>query len=560
MSYELVQLDSIYQEDYLYTGAPPILTGAWHTGPLQYLFLRDNSSGSGSGSSPVPGHACCTTNSTVTPNGNIPGGDWRKLATSQAGGWRECAALCERAPPSGSSSEQCLGWVYDCCNNSKPGSAGCYLKRSVAAGIGTFSGDVAGCSAAGVRASPVRCCCAHGGGGGCCNASYSVPPVGMRSALALGPVGGGTLELRADGRLADWRLLNNQPPRGTKVSPETAALAVYIEDSHGRRHSSLLRTHAPEPGLPTVDSMQYFGSFPVSRLDILDRHLTQGFRMRRPLRLYGLSRFQMLDANASNVPAISFIIDIPPSNSTQAAAMFVLPAGLLGANTSVVEEDGRLIFSQTAPSDRQGQMVLSARGVDTQGAGVAVALSWEVADSVAALVASFGQRRGQLSNSSSSSGGLTSSDSSDSSDTTATAVSPDSTHGALAAKLPTANGSRTIILLTLSWNLPARMWSHSEIIGHAYSRRYGSAIAVAKEAETAAWVGASLRGASALQSLYSDNSLLPTWLKDALLNSVSALWKTGMWLQDGRYRCCDTVLCCVLCCAVTLCCAVIQGL
>ena len=45
-----------------------------------------------------------------------------------------------------------------------------------------------------------------------------------------------------------------------------------------------------------------------------------------------------------------------------------------------------------------------------------------------------------------------------------------------------------------------------------------------------------LQDAAALQSLHFNNSLLPPWLQDGLVNSVSALYKTGMWLADARYR------------------------
>ena len=138
----------------------------------------------------------CDANSTVTADGNIPGGDLRKI---EATSWGACAVACEAEP-------LCQGWTFDCCNNSRPGSTGCYIKSTVSA-MGTFRGDYSGCSSRGVATSPSACC-------GRDAVSYSVPPHGMRSAVALGPVGGGSLELRADGRLADWRLLNNQPPRG----------------------------------------------------------------------------------------------------------------------------------------------------------------------------------------------------------------------------------------------------------------------------------------------------------------------------------------------------------
>ena len=154
--YELVQLRSIYSEDYIYGGAQPVSTARWNVGPLHYLFRREGGPSGGS---------ACSANSTVTAGGNIPGGDLRKVAASS---WRACAAACE-------SVAGCAGWTFDCCNNSRPGSAGCYLKAAVS-GISAFHGDVAGCSARGVAAEASACCTSHVHS----NASYSVPPTGMR--------------------------------------------------------------------------------------------------------------------------------------------------------------------------------------------------------------------------------------------------------------------------------------------------------------------------------------------------------------------------------------------
>jgi hypothetical protein len=316
-SYELVQLQSIYSEGYLFGGAEAVATGPWNTEPLHYLFQRD---GGGDG---VP----CDANATVTANGNIPRGDLRTATGSAASSWSACAAACE-------ADSRCLGWTYDCCNNSFAGSAGCYLKSAVSS-IGSFHGDYAGCSARGVAESPSECCASptHP------NASYRVPPHGMRSAVSLGPVGGGSLELRADGRLADWRLLNNQPEGvGTKISAEGASFALHLgqADGGGHRHTTLLRTHSPEPNLPTVESMSYGGAFPASRLTIVDANITSQFAMNDPLRLFGVSAFKQQDPNASSIPSISFMVDVPPSNATEAAVMLSLPAELLGSGATVV--------------------------------------------------------------------------------------------------------------------------------------------------------------------------------------------------------------------------------
>eukprot|EP01047_Picozoa_sp_COSAG01_P041863 COSAG01_NODE_3621_length_5860_cov_4.719840_3_plen_581_part_00 len=75
---------------------------------------------------------------------------------------------------------------------------------------------------------------------------WAVPPTGMRSSVPLGALGGGSLELRADGALRDFRMLNNHPaalsPQGMKRDFEAAAFGLWI----GGR-GKLLRTQLPSP-------------------------------------------------------------------------------------------------------------------------------------------------------------------------------------------------------------------------------------------------------------------------------------------------------------------------
>lgn len=81
---------------------------------------------------------------------------------------------------------------------------------------------------------------------------WAVPPTGMRSAVPLGALGGGSLELRADGALRDWRLLNNHPaalnPQGMKQSFESAALGLWVGGPQSAGGTGrLLRTQLPSP-------------------------------------------------------------------------------------------------------------------------------------------------------------------------------------------------------------------------------------------------------------------------------------------------------------------------
>jgi Kef-type K+ transport system membrane component KefB len=47
---------------------------------------------------------------------------------------------------------------------------------------------------------------------------YAAPPAGMCSSVPLGALGGGSLELRADSALRDWRMLKNHPAKAIAVA------------------------------------------------------------------------------------------------------------------------------------------------------------------------------------------------------------------------------------------------------------------------------------------------------------------------------------------------------
>jgi hypothetical protein len=98
------------------------------------------------------------------------------------------------------------------------------------------------------------------------------PPLGMRSAVVLGGLGAGSVELRADGSLHDWNIFNNHPmnrtPFGRKVQLEEALFGVRVEGDGVSARTWALRTHAPGD-LPSIEQIEYSGSFPVSRLTVL---------------------------------------------------------------------------------------------------------------------------------------------------------------------------------------------------------------------------------------------------------------------------------------------------
>ena len=66
--------------------------------------------------------------------------------------------------------------------------------------------------------------------------ALQAPPSGMRSAVPLGGLGTGTVELRADGGLRDWLIFNNSPAGGgEKVQLEQAFFGVSVPGKPARR-------------------------------------------------------------------------------------------------------------------------------------------------------------------------------------------------------------------------------------------------------------------------------------------------------------------------------------
>jgi len=72
------------------------------------------------------------------------------------------------------------------------------------------------------------------------------PPVGMRSAVPLGGLGSGTVELRADGSFRDWNIFNNSPAGGTKIQRDEALFGIRIRPPDCRPLPRS-NTRAPSP-------------------------------------------------------------------------------------------------------------------------------------------------------------------------------------------------------------------------------------------------------------------------------------------------------------------------
>ena len=300
--YVLTSIPSIYNEGYLYFGAghdewTNLGSRKWRG--LDYLMLRNTS-----------GPAC---NSTLIGNNvDLPGNDLDSVPLSTHNASVEtCSAIC-------CATSGCKAFLYESIstvnfNKCVKGVPCCFLKsRTSKPRNKTVPGTtiVAGVVSA--------------------NSNLASPPSGMRSSVPLGPLGEGSVELRADGRLADWGTIFNNAPYtkdpswSKKIDVDDAAFAVWSSSG-----STLLRTHlgTDTHGLPVAQELRYSGAFPASRLTLNDSRVGVG------VRLDAYSQFQIHANHSPVAPIVYFSFTLSNEDAhhdTEAAVAFSIPSVVPG--------------------------------------------------------------------------------------------------------------------------------------------------------------------------------------------------------------------------------------
>jgi non-lysosomal glucosylceramidase len=322
------------------------------------------------------------------------------------------------------------------------------------------------------------------------------PPDGMRSAVPLGGLGSGTLELRADGSLCDWNIFNNSPAYGEKIQLAEALFGIRVRRGKGKQFVSTLRTRPPS-GLPAIQQIQYSGDFPVSRLRFTDP------RMQLSLQLYAYSEFKPFDADASATPAaiFTFLLQNSTQQTMSTSILFLLPNHIDGH--AEINDDGLTFW-------REGTLPLSG-SIAVRVAGERVKSESAAASDLNSLWEPFGAGE---------------------------SIAQDvmggeaPRYGATVAGVTLKPGARATVTFVLAWYLPHRPFL-TEDAGNYYAKLYSSAVDVAAKVASRLkddWASM-LRWQQTMQS----NSL-PSWLQDSLINSIATMYKTGMRFRDGDWR------------------------
>ncbi len=327
--------------------------------------------------------------------------------------------------------------------------------------------------------------------------ALQTPPLGIRSAVPLGGLGTGTLELRADGSLADWQIFNNSPGNGEKVQVEDAFFAIRTSSAGFDPHAFTIRTSPPDT-LPAIEGLRYAGTFPVSRLQLIDSRLPLS------VSLYAYGLIDMHNTGQSSTPAVvfSFLLANPTDEPVETAVMFNQPNILEGTYRT---ERG-LVLSRSGDEGTAGELYLAFASN--------LSVTSMVSTDLAAIWKTFATK-GQFENSNSL--GLFD-------------------HGALASSFVIEPGASRTVSLVLSWRFPNR-YIAGENVGNAYTHRYPSASQAGDEViRQLPQIWQSLNAWNAITS----GNTLPAPVRQSFANSLGQLYKTSFCTEDGRWRAWDS--------------------
>jgi non-lysosomal glucosylceramidase len=172
----------------------------------------------------------------------------------------------------------------------------------------------------------------------------AVPPSGIRSAVPLGGISAGSVELRGDGSWQEWTIQNQSPAGAAKISAmPDALLALRLCGGSGRAAGAgagvsgtptacsarLLQTHPRGPAanvsaLPPINGLNYSGTYPVSRFVPVDAMMSNATGPGLDVALFAYSSLAAGDMEASARPAIAFTLAVRNTGPHEANASLLL--------------------------------------------------------------------------------------------------------------------------------------------------------------------------------------------------------------------------------------------
>ena len=488
------------------------------------------------------------------------GGDYRNFHLPATANGSACSAQC-------CAESQCRAWVYapaapagqgPTCPEGEPC---CYLKATVepeTAVPGLFNGVV--------DRGPAP--------------SLSPPPMGMRSAVPLGGLGAGALELRADGTVHEVTIVNQSPAGAAKFG----VLADMMLGARIGGVARALRTAPPSYADGAgVSALTYGGLYPLTRLTM--NNATADFvPAATAVSVFAYSKLVPGDPVSSAAPAIAFTLTVTNGGTAPLeASLFVsLPLGAVNdcarrskqpavANVTGLAGPAQCLAacaaaancsSWTMDSVSQGGVCRLARDVPLSvhdlGAYCGVRGAWSADGSALTLdmpcpVTSPSAACGDVTmRPVPSEGALASLGAAADpallwSSFVATGhfvegggVFADTFygaavgHGAAAVTVTIPPGANTTLSVVLAWSFPHR--DHAgEDIGNFYATLFDDSAATAKVLAGNDALERIAADLAAHYAVFAPSTLFPEWLADFAVNAMSH-FRGMIWSRDGRMR------------------------
>jgi len=416
------------------------------------------------------------------------------------------------------------------------------------------------------------------------------PPLGIRSAVPLGGLGAGSLELRGDGTFHEVTIHNAHPAGGAKYGVlADALLGARVTPVGGAPVARALRTAPPAYAAPGVAALAYSGTYPASRLSV--REEPSPFGAGVAVDLFAYSVLKPGDEQTSSAPAVAFSLRVANGGAADAdvALYLALPWGAIndcdrtGNSSSVFATApaasaaacaaacaaaaaplcGAWTFSAAGncsltadapwprfrlggacavsgawgPTSGADALVFTADGHGAPAAAAQPGLGSVALQPVGATTVDMriADTPGELWAAFAAAGGEPQG---------ASGTDPRSAgFGSVSATVRVPAGATGVVSIVFAWHFPNKDWWH-EPVGNFYANLWPDAAAVAAQlaapgrlasiAEDLASHHAAFLG-PATPSAGTPPSPLPVWLRDSLVNQFSHM-RSMHFLADGRMR------------------------
>ncbi|CAF1591372.1 unnamed protein product [Adineta ricciae] len=381
--------------------------------------------------------------------------------------------------------------------------------------------------------------------------SFEHLPSGLRSAVPIGGITTGSIELRGDGTFHEWTIENQSLATGAKLGFINDALLAFRITNLDTKESDtrLIRTH-PTYSMKGIQTIKYHGSYPVSKLDIQGCGFesfvdTCNYLLNECTQSKSLPDFHRFYVNITIIRSNRSNPTIQSHRSTNNSGYYTDCIIFCHQNPSCASWNWQilnnnptcLLYSDVPYNEYLSGHVSGVRGqwsfdkpgllvLDRPGSATANGqfLLWPYLSSNRTMSATIDNNIENLLNKFAENGRW--------SDDTPIQQSA-GVHGAVSISTTLQPGEQQTLSILFAWYFPHHFWLDLPLDNY-YSLLFTNVIDVAKSIGNEEQLEVIVNDILSLHNIYS-NSSLPDYLIDSLINSVSHM-RSAMYFSNGDWQ------------------------